>query len=88
MFDACGRKIAFFFTTLNRSMFPPFTKKKSTAWFTEGQQIYASFKSVQLHLGGLGLDVFRMENKHMNYSGTAVVNSLAVSDQFLWCHIS
>lgn len=68
--------------------FPLKKKKKEGAWFTKGQQIYVSFKSVQLHLGGLVLDAFRVGNKHMNYSGTAVVNSRAVSDQFLWCHIS
>lgn len=72
-------------------MFSPFQekkKKKKKHGLPRVNRFMVSFKSVQLHLGGLVLDVFSLESKRMNYSGIVVVNSPAVSDQFLWCHIS
>lgn len=81
-----GRLLAF--SQLHVFSLPKKKKKKKKHGLPRVNRFMVSFKSVQLHLGGLVLDVFSLESKRMNYSGIVVVNSPAVSDQFLWCHIS
>lgn len=83
-----GKLLSFSLHQIDSCSLPFKCSKKEMSGSVRGNRFMAGFKSVQLHLRGSVLDVFRRGNKQKNYSGIAVVNSPAVSGQFLQCHIS